>query len=337
MNSTIETALRRLQQNIESVVLGKKEVIRKTLVALLAGEHILLEDVPGVGKTLVAKALAKSIDGRFTRVQFTPDLLPSDIVGSSIYHNGDFKFSPGPIFANVVLGDEINRAPPRTQSALLEAMSERQASIDGTTYPMPDPFLVIATQNPFEFEGTYVLPESQLDRFMMRIDVGYPAREAERNVLRSHREGEPVDHLTPVVTLAEIKESQAKVREVRFDDALVDYLQDIVDKTRKSNDLQVGVSTRGALAFYRAAQSNAMLAGRNYVVPDDIKDLAIGVLAHRVLPRGFAAGSDRAAAEAMIQRCVESVAVPSCWLASSSSEYVAGVAMFGPCASVCAA
>jgi MoxR-like ATPase len=310
MNSTIETALRRLQQNIESVVLGKKEVIRKTLVALLAGEHILLEDVPGVGKTLVAKALAKSIDGRFTRVQFTPDLLPSDIVGSSIYHNGDFKFSPGPIFANVVLGDEINRAPPRTQSALLEAMSERQASIDGTTYPMPDPFLVIATQNPFEFEGTYVLPESQLDRFMMRIDVGYPAREAERNVLRSHREGEPVDHLTPVVTLAEIKESQAKVREVRFDDALVDYLQDIVDKTRKSNDLQVGVSTRGALAFYRAAQSNAMLAGRNYVVPDDIKDLAIGVLAHRVLPRGFAAGSDRAAAEAMIQRCVESVAVP---------------------------
>lgn len=310
MNSTIETALRRLQQNIESVVLGKKEVIRKTLVALLAGEHILLEDVPGVGKTLVAKALAKSIDGRFTRVQFTPDLLPSDIVGSSIYHNGDFKFSPGPIFANVVLGDEINRAPPRTQSALLEAMSERQASIDGTTYPMPDPFLVIATQNPFEFEGTYVLPESQLDRFMMRIDVGYPAREAERNVLRSHREGEPVDHLTPVVTLAEIKESQAKVREVRFDDTLVDYLQDIVDKTRKSNDLQVGVSTRGALAFYRAAQSNAMLAGRSYVVPDDIKDLAIGVLAHRVLPRGFAAGSDRAAAEAMIQRCVESVAVP---------------------------
>jgi MoxR-like ATPase len=310
MNSTIEAALRRLQQNIESVVLGKKEVVRKTLVALLAGEHILLEDVPGVGKTLVAKALAKSIDGRFTRVQFTPDLLPSDIVGSSVYHNGDFKFSPGPIFANVVLGDEINRAPPRTQSALLEAMSERQASIDGTTYPMPDPFLVIATQNPFEFEGTYILPESQLDRFMMRIDVGYPAREAERNVLRSHRLGEPVDHLSPVVTLAEIKEGQSMVRAIRFDDSLVDYLQDIVDKTRKSNDLQVGVSTRGALAYYRAAQSNALLSGRDYVVPDDVKDLAVGVLAHRVLPRGFAAGSDRAAAESMILRCVESVAVP---------------------------
>jgi MoxR-like ATPase len=159
MSASIHSGLQRLQRNIESVVLGKQEVIRKTLIALLAGEHLLLEDVPGVGKTLVAKALAKSIDGKFTRVQFTPDLLPSDIVGSSIYHNGDFKFSPGPIFANIVLGDEINRAPPRTQSALLEAMSERQASIDGTTYPMPDPFMVIATQNPFEFEGTYVLPE----------------------------------------------------------------------------------------------------------------------------------------------------------------------------------
>jgi len=310
MNSNLQATLQRLQQNIESVVLGKKEVVRKTLVALLAGEHILLEDVPGVGKTLVAKALAKSIDGRFTRIQFTPDLLPSDIVGSSIYHNGDFKFSPGPIFANVVLGDEINRAPPRTQSALLEAMSERQASIDGTTYPMPDPFLVVATQNPFEFEGTYVLPESQLDRFIMRIDVGYPAREAERNVLRSHRAGEPVDQLSPVVSLSEIKQAQSLVREVRFDDSLVDYLQDIVDRTRVSNDLQVGTSTRGALAFYRAAQSSALIAGRDYVIPDDIKDLAICVLAHRVMPRGFAAGSDRAAAESMIQRCLESVSVP---------------------------
>lgn len=310
MNSTTQTTLQRLQSNIESVVLGKKVVIRKTLIALLAAEHILLEDVPGVGKTLVAKALAKSIDGRFTRVQFTPDLLPSDIVGSSIYHNGDFKFSPGPIFANVVLGDEINRAPPRTQSAMLEAMSERQASIDGTTYPMPDPFLVIATQNPYEYEGTYVLPESQLDRFIMRIDVGYPAREAERDVLRSHRAGEPVDRLTPVVTLAEIKEAQMQVREVRFDDSLLDYLQDIVDKTRSSNDLQVGVSTRGALAFYRAAQASAIISGRNYVVPDDIKDLATSVLAHRVLARGFVAGGDRSAAEAIIQRCLESVTVP---------------------------
>jgi MoxR-like ATPase len=310
MNVTIQTILQRLQHNIESVVLGKKEVVRKTLIALLAAEHILLEDVPGVGKTLVAKALAKSIDGRFTRVQFTPDLLPSDIVGSSIYHNGEFKFSPGPIFANVVLGDEINRAPPRTQSALLEAMSERQASIDGTSHPMPDPFLVIATQNPYEFEGTYVLPESQLDRFMMRIDVGYPSREAEREVLRSHRTGEPVDRLAPVVSLAEIKEAQNQVRDVRFEESLMDYLQDIVDRTRTSNDLQVGVSTRGALAFYRAAQASAVIGGRTYVVPDDIKELAASVLAHRVLPRGFVAGSDRSAAEAIILRCLESVTVP---------------------------
>jgi MoxR-like ATPase len=193
---------------------------------------------------------------------------------------------------------------------MLEAMSERQASIDGTTYPMPDPFLVIATQNPYEYEGTYVLPESQLDRFIMRIDVGYPAREAERDVLRSHRGGEPVDRLSPVVTLTEIKEAQMQVREVRFDDSLVDYLQDIVDKTRSSNDLQVGVSTRGALAFYRAAQASAIISGRNFVVPDDIKELATSVLAHRVLARGFVAGGDRSAAEAIIQRCLESVTVP---------------------------
>ncbi len=249
MNSSTTATLQRLQKNMESVVLGKQEVVRRTLIALLSGEHILLEDVPGVGKTLVAKALAKSVDGKFTRVQFTPDLLPSDIVGSSIYHNGEFKFSQGPIFANVVLGDEINRAPPRTQSALLEAMSEHQASIDGATYPMPDPFMVIATQNPFEFEGTYVLPESQLDRFLMRIDLGYPSRDAERNVLKSHRNGEPVDTLVSVASLEEIKLMQGQVREVRFEDSLVDYLQDIIERTRQSNDLQVGVSTRGALAF----------------------------------------------------------------------------------------
>ncbi|MFN9347969.1 MAG: AAA family ATPase [Planctomycetota bacterium] len=310
MNSSTTATLQRLQKNMESVVLGKQEVVRRTLIALLSGEHILLEDVPGVGKTLVAKALAKSVDGRFTRVQFTPDLLPSDIVGSSIYHNGEFKFSQGPIFANIVLGDEINRAPPRTQSALLEAMSEHQASIDGATYPMPDPFMVIATQNPFEFEGTYVLPESQLDRFLMRIDLGYPSRDAERNVLKSHRNGEPVDTLVSVASLEEIKLMQGQVREVRFEDSLVDYLQDIIERTRQSNDLQVGVSTRGALAFYRAAQANALIGGRDYVVPDDIKELAICVLSHRVIPRGFAAGSERLAVESMIQRCLESVVVP---------------------------
>jgi MoxR-like ATPase len=310
MNESTQNVLKRLEKNIEAVVLGKHEAIQKTLIALMAAEHILLEDVPGVGKTLIAKALAKSIDGKFTRVQFTPDLLPSDIIGSSIYHDGEFKFSQGPIFANVILGDEINRAPPRTQSALLEAMSERQASVDGKTYPMPDPFLVIATQNPFEFEGTYVLPESQLDRFMMRIDVGYPGRDAERNVLRSHRSGEPVDQLKPVVSLQDIRDLQALTRTVQLDDAIVDYLQDIVEHTRSNHEVQVGTSTRGAIAFYRAAQAIALLQGRMYVIPDDIKRMAVPVLSHRILPRGFAAGSDRSSAESIIQRCLDSVQAP---------------------------
>jgi MoxR-like ATPase len=306
----LNPVLVRLEQNIESVVLGKKEVVRRILVALMAGEHLLLEDVPGVGKTLLAKAIAKSVDGRFTRVQFTPDLLPSDIIGSSIYHEGEFKFSPGPIFANIVLGDEINRAPPRTQSALLEAMSERQASVDGKTYPLPEPFMVIATQNPFEFEGTYVLPESQLDRFIMRVDVGYPGREAERNVLKSHRTGEPVDQLHAVATVEEVKQLQRSVRDIGVEDSIIDYLQDIVDQTRRSNEIQVGVSTRGALAFYRAAQAHALLTGRSYVVPDDVKSLAIPVLAHRIMPRGFTAGSERATAESIIERCVRNIDVP---------------------------
>jgi MoxR-like ATPase len=310
MANEIPPVLIRLEQNIESVVLGKKEVVRRILIALLAGEHLLLEDVPGVGKTLLAKSIAKSIDGKFTRVQFTPDLLPSDIIGSSIYHDGEFKFNPGPIFANVVLGDEINRAPPRTQSALLEAMSEHQASVDGKTYPLPDPFLVIATQNPFEFEGTYILPESQLDRFIMRIDVGYPGREAERNVLKSHQSGEPVDTLQPVASIEEIKALQQQSRAIAVDDTVIDYLLEIVEQTRRSNEIQVGVSTRGTIAFYRAAQAHALISGRKYVVPDDVKSLAIPVLAHRIMPRGFTAGSERSTAEAIIERCLRNVDVP---------------------------
>lgn len=310
MANEIPPVLIRLEQNIESVVLGKKEVVRRILIALLAGEHLLLEDVPGVGKTLLAKAIAKSIDGKFTRVQFTPDLLPSDIIGSSIYHDGEFKFNPGPIFANVVLGDEINRAPPRTQSALLEAMSEHQASVDGKTYPLPDPFLVIATQNPFEFEGTYILPESQLDRFIMRIDVGYPGREAEKNILKSHQSGEPVDTLQPVASVEEVRGLQQQSRSIAIDDTVIDYLLEIVEQTRRSNEIQVGVSTRGAIAFYRASQAHALISGRRYVVPDDVKSLAIPVLAHRIMPRGFTAGSERSTAEAIIERCLRNVDVP---------------------------
>ncbi len=304
--------LQRLVKNVELVVLGKHEVVNMSLVALLAGEHILLEDVPGVGKTLVAKALSKSIEGKFARIQFTPDLLPSDIIGSSIYRasTGSFEFSSGPIFANVVLADEINRAPPRTQSALLESMSERQASIDGVTYPMPDPFIVMATQNPFEFEGTYLLPESQLDRFLVRIEIGYPARAAEREVLQSHNMGEPVDGLKSVVTLAEVKSAQMSVRRVRFEDSVLDYLQDIIEATRNSSDLQIGVSIRGALSYYRACQAYAVVHDRDFVIPDDVKKLAIPVIAHRIIPKGFAAGSDRKLVEANVHRILETVRVP---------------------------
>jgi MoxR-like ATPase len=312
MTFSADDFLERLVRNIESVVLGKHEVVQLSVIALLAGDHILLEDVPGVGKTLIAKALARSINGQFARIQFTPDLLPSDILGSSIFSNSTnkFQFTPGPIFANVVLADEVNRAPPRTQSALLEAMSEHQASIDGTTYAMPEPFLVIATQNPFEFEGTYHLPESQLDRFLVRVDVGYPSRTAEREVLRSHQAGEPVDGLSAVVSLAEVKAARERVRSIRVEESVVDYLQDIVDATRRSNDLLIGVSTRGALSFYRACQARALLNHREFVTPDDVKSLAVPVIAHRVIPRGLNAGSERKQVEAGIGRLLESVRVP---------------------------
>src|SRR5690606_23845071 len=230
-----ETA-RVLRENIERVVLGKPEVVRSLVIAMLAGDHVLLEDVPGVGKTLAAKALARSLDGVFTRLQFTPDLLPSDITGSMIYRSDtrEFEFARGPIFANVVLADEINRAPPRTQSALLEAMSEGQVSIEGTTYPLPKPFIVVATQNPFEFDGTYALPESQMDRFLMRTSIGYPAREVERDVLRTHRLGEPVDKLQPVVSLDAVRHAQEMVRQVEFDASLIEYLLEVVDATRQA-------------------------------------------------------------------------------------------------------
>ncbi len=304
--------LAKLRANIELAVLGKSEVVKLVVTALLAGEHVLLEDVPGVGKTLIAKAVAKSLDGRFSRLQFTPDLLPSDITGSSIYNSssGKFTFNPGPIFANVVLADEVNRAPPRTQSALLEGMGEGQVSVDGETHRLPNPLLVIATQNPFEFEGTYLLPESQLDRFLLRVSVGYPQREHERSLLKSHRLGEPIDQLQPVLSSGRVMELQHLARQVQFEDSLVEYLLDIVHATRNSDALQVGVSTRGALAFYHAAQAYAMVDNRQHVIPDDIKRLAIPVLAHRVVSRGMLPGAERAAAEEVIRRLLGNIAVP---------------------------
>lgn len=305
--------LAKLRANMELAVLGKPDVVKLVVSALLAGEHILLEDVPGVGKTLIAKALARSIDGKFTRLQFTPDLLPSDITGSSVYNsnNGEFSFSPGPVFANVVLADEINRAPPRTQSALLEAMGEGQVSVDGETHALPDPLLVIATQNPFEFEGTYLLPESQLDRFLLRITVGYPPRDLEQKLLQSHRVGEPVNELQPVLSLERVREIQAAVRSVHFDESLANYLLDIVHATRESDSVQVGVSTRGALAYYRASQALAVVENRDHVVPDDIKRLAVPVLSHRIVPRGMLPGADRSAAEELVKKLIEGIAVPT--------------------------
>ena len=309
---TLTESLTRLEANIGSVVLGKKNAVRLCLTALLAGERMLLEDVPGVGKTLVGKALAKSIDGEFCRLQFTPDLLPSDIVGSSVFQakSSEFVYNRGPIFANIVLADEINRAPPRTQSALLEAMSDAQVSVDGVTYPLPQPFMVIATQNPFEFEGTYPLPESQLDRFLLRISMGYPDREHERQVLITHRHGDPVNELAPVVDRQQIIALQRAVRDVKLDASIEDYVLDIVKATRECDDLHVGVSTRGALSLYRAAQAWALIERRAFVAPDDVKRLAGPVLAHRVIPKGFLHGANRDAVEGVIERLVENVNVP---------------------------
>jgi len=294
------------------VVLGKDDVVRLCVVALLAGEHILLEDVPGVGKTLVGKALARSVEGRFCRIQFTPDLLPSDIVGTSYFDTktNEFTFSPGPIFANIVLADEINRTTPRTQSALLEAMSDAQVSVDGHTHALPSPFMVIATQNPFEFEGTYPLPENQLDRFLLRTRLGYPGREDERRVLAMHRAGEPVEQLQPALNCEQVVDLQMAVRRVVVDDSISDYILDIAEATRTSDELHVGISTRGALSLYRAVQSFAFVDGRDFVVPDDVKRLALPVLAHRVVSKGYAHGGQRDAVEAVVARLIAEVPVP---------------------------
>ena len=309
---------RLLRENMERVVLGKPDVVQLIVIALLAGEHVLLEDVPGVGKTLAAKALAHSIaltgddDGRFTRLQFTPDLLPSDITGSMLYRNDtrEFEFSPGPIFANVILADEINRAPPRTQSALLEAMAEGQVSADGETRTLPQPFIVVATQNPFEFEGTYSLPESQMDRFLLRTSIGYPDRENERQIIKAHRAGEPVDTLNSVVSVEQVIAAQAATREINFDETLVEYQLQIVDATRRYEGFKIGVSTRAALSFYRACQARAVTEGRDYVTPDDVKSLAVPVLSHRVMVDEILQGNERRRVEQQITELLQQVAVP---------------------------
>jgi MoxR-like ATPase len=305
--------LDKLAGNVAQVFLGKPEVIHLALVGLLAEGHLLIEDVPGIGKTLLARALAKSLDCSCHRIQFTPDLLPSDLIGTSVFHqpSAEFVFKPGPLFAHVILADEINRATPRTQSALLEAMSDRQVSVDGKTWPLAAPFFVLATQNPYEFEGTYPLPESQLDRFLLRLRIGYPDRSAEKEILTSHRGGEPVEQLQPVLCADDVIGLQRAVRGVRVDDSLSDYILDLIQATRTHPQVSLGGSPRSALSLYRAAQAYALTLGRGYVVPDDIKCLARPVLAHRILARHFRPGERADTADAVIAEILERTPVPA--------------------------
>lgn len=278
-----------LVQEVETVFHGKREVVRLALAALLANGHILFEDVPGVGKTTLAHALAKALGVDFRRIQFTSDLLPSDVLGVSVYNprTAEFETRPGPIFSNVILADEINRAPPRTQSGLLEAMQEGRVTIDDRTYDLPRPFLVMATQNPLEHHGTYPLPESQLDRFLMRLTIGYPDRTAERRILTEAASSIPVfDRLRTVLDPDQVLRLQARVDEVDADEAIIDYLMDIVDRTRSSAKISMGVSPRGAIALYRACRALALTHGRTYLVPDDVRTLVVPCLAHRLLPAG---------------------------------------------------
>jgi MoxR-like ATPase len=273
-----------LKEQLGRVILGKAEVMDHLVVALLSGSHVLMEDVPGVGKTTLAKALAKSFAGDFKRVQFTPDLLPTDILGSSVYSpkDGSFTFKPGPIFTNILLADEINRASPRTQSALLEAMSERQVSIEGTTYALPSPFLVLATQNPVEFHGTYPLPEAQLDRFGMKVNIGYPDPEHEVEVLYSQFHHHPIDDVQPMLSGEQVLALQAAVRAVRMDPRIGRYLVDLAAATRRHASLKMGCSPRGTLSLFRIVQARAYLAGRDYAIPEDVKAEAVLALAHRL-------------------------------------------------------
>jgi MoxR-like ATPase len=307
---TARDLMSRLEANIAGCLVGKRDVVRLVVVALLARGHLLIEDVPGVGKTTLAAALARSIGGEFRRIQFTSDMLPSDILGVSIWQpgRGEFTFQPGPLFANVVLADEINRTTPKTQSSLLEAMNEFQVSLDHTTHPLPRPFMVLATQNPHEYAGTYALPESQLDRFLLRIRIGYPELDEEKGILRGGA-ADP-NALKAVLTPDEVLQLQDAADRVRSDESLLDYIMAVVTATRLSSLLALGVSPRGSRALLRAARAYALLDGRDYLVPDDVKRLAVPVLAHRVI----AAASDGAAAaidgEAVVRAILEDVSVP---------------------------
>jgi MoxR-like ATPase len=304
--------LDRLRSNMEHVFFGRREAITHVLVGLIARGHVLIEDVPGVGKTVLARSLAKSVNCDFNRIQLTPDMLPSDILGVSVYNQESkaFEFKPGPIFAHIVLADEINRTTPRTQSSLLEAMNDSSVTIDGNTMKLPHPFMVIATQNPFEFEGTYLLPENQLDRFLLRVSLGYPEREREKEILRQQPGRYKLDHLDPVMTTEDVLALQGQAAQVKIDPTLMDYLMDIVEATRKHEQLHVGISPRGALALMQASQALALIEGRDFITPDDIKSLVVPVCAHRVITRNHLSNGDLHTARLVLEQILQKVTCP---------------------------
>ncbi|HEO70847.1 MAG TPA: MoxR family ATPase [Candidatus Hydrogenedentes bacterium] len=314
MNASDAEQIRRLIDNIEQVIFGKREVVKLCVTGLLARGHLLIEDIPGIGKTTLAQGLARSIDCSFHRIQFTSDMLPSDILGVSVLDpkTAEFVFRPGPIFASIVLADEINRTPPKTQSALLEAMSEQQVSVDGRTYPVARPFMVIATQNPIEYEGTYTLPESQLDRFMLRVDMGYPPGRDELRIMRRRDPAKALGELKPALTAQEVIGLQDAVGDVRVDDSVAEYVLAIVQATREHDHVQLGASPRGSLALFETAQARALIEGRDYVTPGDVKELAVSVLSHRLIVRSRSADLVAAANEraGVIVDILKSIPVP---------------------------
>jgi len=312
--SNAGSQLAELKKSISHVVKGKDEVIQLALTTLLARGHLLIEDVPGVGKTTLAQALARSFHCTFQRLQFTSDMLPSDVIGVSVFDpvRQNFEFKQGPIFANVVLADEINRTTPKTQSALLEAMSESQVTVDNHTHPLPDPFLVVATQNPIEHHGTYPLPESQLDRFLMRIRMGYPSRASEKEIIRNGSSSSPAESITAAMDAADVLAMQESVKQIKVEESLLDYALEIVERTRNSEQLSLGVSPRGAVMLHRAAQARAFLEGRDYCLPDDFKRLILPVFSHRVVVSSRYVSTQRksAQAEAILEEILETTRVP---------------------------
>lgn len=311
----LATAVQRVVGNVERVIVGKADAVAFSLIAVICKGHVLIEDVPGVGKTVLTKAIARSIGCTFKRIQFTPDLLPSDVTGVSIYNQktANFEFRPGPVMAQIVLADEINRATPKTQSALLEAMEEGQVTVDGISHRLPEPFLVMATQNPIEYEGTFPLPEAQLDRFMMSIQLGYPKATDEMNILDSQQHHHPLDDLTQIITAAELVQIQTQIRMIHVDQSIREYIVAIASATRNHANIYLGVSPRGSLALFRASQALAAMQGRGYVIPDDIKLLARPTLAHRIIVSP-AARVRSITSEDILEEILQSVAVPNAWV-----------------------